>query len=121
MNGNDHVAGRHGIREREAHADEERPLEYGQRLILAHLLEVRSRWKDDFSEGKTVWWLDAHLGRNQRGIAGLVRLNMEALGKTHLERNAGAGSSVDSLALDQRNDICLRPRQLSIDHGGCHE
>ena len=59
-----------------AHADARTPLEDRERLRLALLLEVDRGGKTDFDDGDAGGRLDREHGRDQSGIARLVRLHV---------------------------------------------
>ncbi len=68
------------------HADRELVLEDEQRLRQALLREVDRLREHDLHAGDAGGRLELQLGRDERGIARLVRLDVQALGQRHLER-----------------------------------
>ena len=126
MKRDDELARRRGRRERELHADRERLLEHGERLVLAGLLEIGRRRKHDFLHRDAGRRVDRQLGRNQQRIARLVRLGVQPFGERHLERDARGVAARAALACStSARDVGLRAgaiwalrRRLRCQHRG---
>ena len=68
--------------------DDEFMLEHGERLGLAFLFEIGGMRVHELADPDARRGLNRQHGRNQRRIARLIRLNVQALGKRHGEGHA---------------------------------
>jgi hypothetical protein len=99
----------------ELDADDELALEDGQRLVEPDDLGLDGPRKHDFLDGHARRRIDREHSRNQQRIAGLVRLNVKAVWKRHLQRRADTPARRGS-AFDDGRQCCGNAAKLRPHH-----
>jgi hypothetical protein len=101
----------------ELNANSKTAFEYGQRLIGSLLLKVDWGWEDEFLHRDAIRRLDRELCRDEQRIAGLVRLNVEAVWKRNAQSTANDVTGVGAVAFKNGRQVRLDPLQLRVGGG----
>ena len=101
---------RRALSDRELNANGELVLEDGEWLRQAGLLKIGRFGKDKLRDSNTGRRIERELGRDQRGVAWRIRLNVELRWKPHLQ--CGAGRSGASFRFDERRQLGARTAKL---------
>ena len=110
--GNGDRARRDAAGDRQPNANRKLALEDGERLLLAGLLQVRRRRKDDLVNADAGRRVNGEHGRDEVRVSRFVRLGVKAFGQRDPQRDAHRRATAGAVALDERRHVGLRTRQL---------
>ena len=108
----------------DGHSNRELPLEHGERLLLSHLLEVHGRRVDDLLDADAGRSIDGQNGRDERRVAWRIRLDVEAFGQRHAQRQHSGSAYSLAIGRGDRRNLGSRTLHLGIAnrtgvHHGC--
>ena len=107
----EHAGGRVRL-DGELDANRKRPLEHRQRLAGAGLFQIDWRGKDNFLHRDAGGRVHRQLRRNEIRIAGLVRLDVVAVGNDDRQRGMDSAAGVDAVGVEQGSDLGFDALQL---------
>ena len=103
-------------------SNRELPLEHGERLLLSHLLEVHGRRVDDLLDADAGRSIHGQNGRDERRVAWRIRLDVEALGQRHAQREHSGSAGSLAIGRGDRRNLGSRTLHLRSANGtGAHQ
>jgi len=101
----------------ELNANRKAAFKYGKRLIGSLLFEIDWDWEDKFLHSDAIRRFDREFCRDERRIAGLVRLDVETVRKRNAQGAANDVTGVRAVGFKNGREVRFDALQLPVSRG----